>query len=299
MLPIEKNRDIIEQIRRVVRRSGNIHEVKDKLFHFIKEVMNLSSTFSQKINLEMTRFEEFVMKNSLYYEKSNHIINLSKLYREFSLQIERNAKLNLISLAKIKQEGIQRQDDKLRAKCEGCIRNFEKNAEQEKEYNTKYVVYSEHCNQLVLIINRYKSYESPVSFYSKILMNEDLSELERKHQECSTKETEIITNRQMLDEQRGFTTENIKEVNENYFVLIHNYLVTIETIIKCIVFPKSEEKLDKTELNLTSLNNIEEQHMVELGRLENLYSTELGQKQGEGNPFEEFSELFRKSVNQF
>jgi len=42
------------------------------------------------------------MKNSLYYEKSNHIIGLSKLYREFSLQIERNAKLNLISLSKVK-----------------------------------------------------------------------------------------------------------------------------------------------------------------------------------------------------
>lgn len=50
MLPIEKNKDTIEQIARVVRRSGNIHEVKDKLYNFIYQVMELNSRFSQKIN---------------------------------------------------------------------------------------------------------------------------------------------------------------------------------------------------------------------------------------------------------
>ena len=89
------------------------------------------------------------------------------------------------------------------------------------------------------IINRYKSYENPISFYNKILTNEYLSQLEKKHHECSTLETEIITSRQMIDEKRGFLTETIKEVNEHYFVLIHNYLVTIEAIIRCIVFPKT------------------------------------------------------------
>ena len=50
MLPIEKNKDTIEQIGRVVRRSGNIREVKDKLYTFICQVMELNSNFSQKIN---------------------------------------------------------------------------------------------------------------------------------------------------------------------------------------------------------------------------------------------------------
>ena len=77
----------------------------------------------------------------------------------------------------------------------------------------------------------------------------------------------------MLDEQRGFIAETIKEVNDHYFVLILNYLLIIESIIKCIVYPKSEEKLDKTELNLKSMNNIEEQHLMELQRLDSLYST--------------------------
>lgn len=57
MLPIEKNRDIIEQIGRVVRRAGNIQEVKDKLFNFIRQVMDLNSSFSVRINQEMTKFE--------------------------------------------------------------------------------------------------------------------------------------------------------------------------------------------------------------------------------------------------
>jgi len=56
MLPIEKNKEIIEQIARVTRRANNIHEVKDKLFNFIKQVMDLNSSFSVKINHEMTKF---------------------------------------------------------------------------------------------------------------------------------------------------------------------------------------------------------------------------------------------------
>ena len=50
MLPIEKNKDTIEQIRRVVRRSVNIREVKEKLYNFITQVMELNSSFAQKIN---------------------------------------------------------------------------------------------------------------------------------------------------------------------------------------------------------------------------------------------------------
>jgi len=70
-------------------------------------------------------------------------------------------------------------------------------------------------------------------------------------------------------------------------VLIHNYLVIIENIIKCIVFPKNEEKLDKTELNLKNSDNIEEQHMLELQRLDNLYAnTGESNKKEEDNPFE-------------
>lgn len=98
MLPIEKNNEIIGQIKRVTTRTDHIREVKNQLFGFILGVEELSSSFSQKINKEMTRFEEFVIKSSLYYEKSDHIINLSKLYREFSLQIERNSKLNVINI---------------------------------------------------------------------------------------------------------------------------------------------------------------------------------------------------------
>ena len=56
MLPIEKNKDIIDQVARVTRRSSNIHEVKDKLFHFIKHVMDLNSSFSVRIDHERTKF---------------------------------------------------------------------------------------------------------------------------------------------------------------------------------------------------------------------------------------------------
>ena len=45
----------------------------------------------------------------------------------------------------------------------------------------------------------YKSYENPISFYQKILTNEYLSALDKKQQECSTNETEVVTSRQMID----------------------------------------------------------------------------------------------------
>lgn len=67
MLPVEKNNDIIGQIQRVVTRSDHIQEVKDQLFKFINGAENLNTTFAIKINKEMTKFEEFVMKISLYY----------------------------------------------------------------------------------------------------------------------------------------------------------------------------------------------------------------------------------------
>ena len=169
MLPIEKNKDLIDQIVRVTRRADNIHEAKDKLFNFMRQVMELSSSFSVRINLDMTKFEEFVVKNSLYYEKSNHIINLSKLYREFSLQIERASKLNLIGLGQVRQEAIQKQDDKLKQKCGTCVKQFEQYSLQERDYNRKYGVYHKQCDDLTLIISRYKSYQNPVAFYNKIL----------------------------------------------------------------------------------------------------------------------------------
>jgi hypothetical protein len=45
--------------------------------------------------------------------------------------------------------------------------------------------------------------------------------------------------------------------------------------------------LDKTELNLKNSDNIEEQHMLELQRLDNLYAnTGESNKKEEDNPFE-------------
>lgn len=97
------------------------------------------------------------------------------MYREFSLQIERTSKVNLLSMQNIKQESINKQEEKLKAKCDKSIREFQAYMEKEKEYNHKYSIYSKNCDELTVIINRYKSYENPISFYNKILINEYLS----------------------------------------------------------------------------------------------------------------------------
>lgn len=112
---------------------------------------------------------------SLYSEKSDHVINLSKLYREFSLQIERTSKVNLLSMQNIKHENINKQEEKLKAKCDKSIKECQEYMELEKLYNNKYSIYSRNCDELTAIINRYKSYQNPISFYNKILINEYLS----------------------------------------------------------------------------------------------------------------------------
>lgn len=67
MLQLDKNKEIIEQLRKVISRAQHVREVKNQLFQFINEVEKLNSSFAQKISKEMTKFEEFVVKNSLYY----------------------------------------------------------------------------------------------------------------------------------------------------------------------------------------------------------------------------------------
>lgn len=53
----------------------------------------------------MTAFEERIIKNTLYStQKTNEVINVAKIYREFSIQLEKNAKLNLINLQTIKSD---------------------------------------------------------------------------------------------------------------------------------------------------------------------------------------------------
>ena len=56
MLPLEKNKEIMEQLRRVVSRAEHVREVKNQLFRFINEVEKLNSAFAQKISKEMTKF---------------------------------------------------------------------------------------------------------------------------------------------------------------------------------------------------------------------------------------------------
>lgn len=53
----------------------------------------------------MIIFEEKIVKNSLYStDKTTYIINLAKVYREFSIQLERNSKINIINLERIKSD---------------------------------------------------------------------------------------------------------------------------------------------------------------------------------------------------
>lgn len=105
MLPIEKSKDLIEQISRILRRMSHIREVRQQQSAFLTEVQELFSSYAQRIHKEMTLFEETVIKNTLYSaSKANPIVNFAKLYRDFALTLDRTARLNLLSLQRIRGE---------------------------------------------------------------------------------------------------------------------------------------------------------------------------------------------------
>lgn len=143
------------------------------------------------------------------------------------------------------------------------IKEFNEYIHFEKDYNKLYEGYSARCNELDELVQRNKSYENPLSFYNQTLTNEYLSELERKHMECTTSETAVITEIQVLDQKRGWMVGHIKEINEQYVILIHNYLRSIEKTIKYIVDPKKEEHIEKGKLNLrASQDSVDNQQVV-------------------------------------
>ncbi len=69
------------------------------------------------------------------------------------------------------------------------MKQFEGYTQQERNYNEKYMLYSLHCGELTQTIQRYQSYQNPISFYNKILTSEYLSEMDTKYQTCSSSET--------------------------------------------------------------------------------------------------------------
>ena len=118
MLPIEKNKDIMEQIARIIRRMDHLAEVKDKLFQLAKRTNQLYSLTSHRISKEMTEFEEKVIRKVLYStDKSNGIINMGKISREFAVQLEKASKIGVLKVEQIKQDRIAAQSDRLRRSC--------------------------------------------------------------------------------------------------------------------------------------------------------------------------------------
>jgi hypothetical protein len=73
----------------------------------------------------------------------------------------------------------------------------------------------------------------------------------------------VITDIQVLDQKRGWMVSHIKEINEQYVMLIHIYLRSIESTINYIVDPKKEEHIEKGKLNLrTSDDSVDNQQVV-------------------------------------
>lgn len=109
----------------------------------------------------MIVFEENIIKNSLYStEKTNYIINLAKIYREFSVQLEKTSKINLINLTRIRTDDSLAQEQKLQRKCDLFLKEFQTYLAAEKNYNSNYNTYSDKCALLDQTIRRYSFFHT-------------------------------------------------------------------------------------------------------------------------------------------
>lgn len=99
MLPVGKHKELVGQIDRIDRRIQNIQEVKSTLFAYITRSEQLYISYADRVFKSMIGFEEKIVKAIFYStDKSNYILNMSKIYREFCSSLEKNSKINLINL---------------------------------------------------------------------------------------------------------------------------------------------------------------------------------------------------------
>lgn len=205
----------------------------------------------------MVVFEEQLIKNILYSaHKTNPIVNLAKLYRDFALQLDLTARLNLLSLGRIRSEELVAQEQRLTRKCELFLKEFQGYLAAEKTYNAHYGTYSDKCGLLDQTIRRYRSYQDPLAFYSYTLTSEYIAELDRHYNDCSNFETTIINDTQALDQTRKWMGDHVKEINEYYVILLHVYLNTVQTTINAIVEPNPNPP-DKPALRSSKADQID------------------------------------------
>lgn len=121
----------------------------------MRELHELYSSFSQRLYKEMALFEETIIKNSLYStHKTNYIVNFAKIYRDYSLQLQKTAKINLLNLTRVTAGDITDQEQKLQRKCDLFLKEFQSYLAAEKNYNSNYSTYSDKCALLDQTIRR-------------------------------------------------------------------------------------------------------------------------------------------------
>ena len=59
--------------------------------------------------------------------------------------------------------------------------------------------------------------------------------IDKKYHLCEGSESALINNLQILDQKRKFLSDNLRDIKEDYVLLLHNHLVNFESIATCLV----------------------------------------------------------------
>ena len=82
------------------------------------------------------------------------------------------------------------------------------------------------------MIARYKVYREPVFFYNLQIASEFSKNLDRQFHLCENLQASLLTKLQILDERRKLLSEHLREIREEYVLLLLNHLQQIQKISK-------------------------------------------------------------------
>jgi hypothetical protein len=200
------------------------------------------------IKAEAEQFEDTITQKSFYsISKCQNMKQLVNIYRLMVTFIEGVAKLNELELKKIDISGTKK-EDALKTKANQFVKMVAEYSNSEEAYNRNFGEYQQLCSKLNEMMGKFKTFENPINFYN-IHKTSDFSKgLDKKYYECENKETSLISTLQLLDEKRKLLTENLKDIKQDYMILLHSHMLNFTDAAECLTDQTKDDMQENSSI---------------------------------------------------
>lgn len=145
MLQIQKNKDVIEQIKKLEKRIDDLKESKVLFVTFLTRTQQLYSHHTSKIKEQVERFEESLVKKSFYsFRKCKEMRKMMQIFRLYCVHLEAVAKGNNFDLRRIDFDS-SNQETKLSNQSTSLIKEIDLYINDESSYNSAFSDYHSNC----------------------------------------------------------------------------------------------------------------------------------------------------------